>query len=71
MADRRYRVRWKELGCPTEPGTYNWNGKPVQIMGVHIQAAGRNPDAICTLICWMPGGGSELCVAGEVEQPYG
>jgi hypothetical protein len=69
MAERRYRVTWADLGCPTEPGRCEWQGKPVQVKAVNIAAADGNPDAICIVICSTPVNGPETCAVGSVELP--
>jgi len=51
---RRFQLRWSDLGCPTEPGTCEYEGKSIHVGPIHIAEAGGNPDAICTVACVSP-----------------
>jgi hypothetical protein len=71
MTERQYKATWFDLGCPTEPGTYSWDGKPIEITAFHIAAAEDNPEAICTVIRYTPLSGPETYALGAIEQPGG
>jgi hypothetical protein len=48
------RVSWGELGCPTEIGTYDVEGAPIRVRGIHIIVAENDPDALFTVIMVHP-----------------
>lgn len=45
---------WSQLGCPTEPGSYEADGKMVRVDLAHIQIAKGHPQAVFTLIAMPP-----------------
>ena len=49
MSDR-LKIRWSEIGCPTEPGTYAYQGDPIRVTRTHIEAAKQNADPICVVV---------------------
>jgi hypothetical protein len=67
MTDKRFKIRWNDLGCPTEPGNYEYQGNLVKVTRGNIEAAGGNPDAICTLICFTPISGPSSWVLGSID----
>jgi len=62
-------VQWRELGCPSAPGTYECDGKPVRVRQVNIDAAIGNPDAICHVVVFQPRSGPPQYSIGAVN-PY-
>jgi hypothetical protein len=53
--EKRFTIRWRELGSPTEPGYYSFaEGKRVRVRQHNIYAAEGNPDAICVIMCGNP-----------------
>lgn len=69
MTERRFRVLWGALGSPTKPGIYDWDGCPLHVTQVHIDAAEANPDAICYVTTSIPSSGPTMCSINSVEQP--
>jgi hypothetical protein len=50
-ADRlkqRLRIRWGDLGCPTEPCILEYQGELIEIRQSEIDAAKANPDVVFT-----------------------
>jgi hypothetical protein len=66
MTERRYIVRWGDLGCFTEPGTCDWNGRPVTVSAHSIQVSEGNPNALFTVICTIDISGVEECDVGGI-----
>jgi hypothetical protein len=46
----RTRVRWSDLGSPTEAGTYRYGVHLFDVMLGDIERANGNPDAVFTAI---------------------
>ena len=68
MTEERSRVLWSALGCPTQPGIYDWNGYLVHVEQPHVDAAEGNPDAICYLTA-ADTPGPMTCTINSVELP--
>jgi hypothetical protein len=43
-------ISWGDLGCPTEVGTYELDGAPIRVRGIHIIVAENDPEARFTVI---------------------
>ena len=69
MTERRFRLLWGALGSPTKPGIYDWDGCPLHVTQLHIDAAEGNPDAICYVTTSIPSSGPATCSINSVEQP--
>jgi hypothetical protein len=49
-----FKILWRDLGCPIEPGSYPFAGKLIRVRQHHIDTAAGNPDAVCTVVCADP-----------------
>jgi hypothetical protein len=47
---KQIKVRWGDLGSPTEPGTYRYGLDMVEVTPGDIKLAGGNPDTLFTAI---------------------
>jgi hypothetical protein len=47
---RQIKVRWSDLGSPTQPGTYRCGLDMVEVTPGDIKLANENPDAVFTAI---------------------
>ena len=65
---QRFRLRWSDLGCPTEPGTCEYQGMSIHVGRILIEEAGGNPDTICTVKCVSPYFGPPKYVVGSIER---
>ena len=70
MSDR-LKIRWSELGCPTEPGMYAYQGDPIRVTRTHIEAARENADAICIVVRLKPFIGPMSCVLSSIVSEAG
>jgi len=50
----RFKLRWSDLGCPSEPGAFEYQGRSIHVGPGHIATAAGNPNAICTVTCVSP-----------------
>jgi hypothetical protein len=44
------KIRWGDLGSPTQPGNYRYGPDMVSVMLADIEVARENPDAVFTAI---------------------
>jgi hypothetical protein len=44
------KVRWDDLGSPTQPGTYRYGSHMVEVTPGDIKLANGNPDTLFTAI---------------------
>jgi hypothetical protein len=51
-----FNILWRDIGCPMEPGTYTYAGKPIRVGRRHIDAAQGNPDAVFCVLDISAGG---------------
>jgi hypothetical protein len=49
MSDRLKILR-SEIGCPTEPGIYEYQRDPIRVMRTHSEAAEQNANAIWVVV---------------------
>jgi hypothetical protein len=47
---KEIKVRWGDLGSPTQPGNYRYGLHTVQVTPADIKLARGNPDAVFTAI---------------------
>jgi hypothetical protein len=64
MTGAHFTVRWSDLGCPTEPGTYDYDGFPIIVRSHHVEGANNDPDTIFTVISVRPVSGPEQFALG-------
>jgi hypothetical protein len=43
------KVRWGDLGCPTETGAYQFDGEAISVKIIHIAVAENDPVALFTI----------------------
>jgi hypothetical protein len=63
----RFKLRWRDLGSPTEPGICEYKGRSIHVARLDIVQAGGNPDTICTVNCLSPYFGPPKYLVGLVE----
>ena len=66
-SEQRLRIRWDDLGRPTEPCTREYNGELVSVREQDIVAAQGNPDAVFTATRFRPWTGREYYRLGSVQ----
>jgi hypothetical protein len=71
MMTEQFEIRWSDLGSPAEPGMYVYRGDMVWVKPEHIESAGGNPDAVCTMNCFMPYRGLKTYSLASIKQPRG
>lgn len=54
MSTTQFNIRWADIGCPTEPGLYDYEGKSIHVKQVHIDATRGRPEALCTVVVFTP-----------------
>ena len=66
---QRLRIRWHDLGCPTQPCTREYNGELVEVRQRDIEAADDNPNAVFAASRFQVWTGPAFYWLGEVEIP--
>ena len=66
---QRLRIRWDDLGRPTQPCTREYNGELIEVRQRDIQAADGNPNAVFTASRFRLWTGPAYYRLGEVEIP--
>ena len=56
MSNFAFSIRWGDLGCPTTPGNYEYQGKMIAVKQLHIDTADGDPDAVFSVLSGTFGG---------------
>jgi hypothetical protein len=59
------KVRWRELGCPTKMGPYQFSGEVIRVKTIHLLAAENDPDALFTVVALRPPMGPAEFILGH------
>jgi hypothetical protein len=65
--EQRLRIRWDDLGRPTEPCTREYNGELIDVRQRDIAAAQGNPNAVFIATRFRPWTGREYYRLGSVQ----
>jgi hypothetical protein len=66
----RLKIRWNDIGSPTEPGLYDYQGQPVRVARTHIEAAKQEDNPICVMVRIRPFVGREsYALSSIVAEP--
>ncbi|HEY0565020.1 MAG TPA: hypothetical protein VGC88_05520 [Terriglobales bacterium] len=66
---RRLRIKWDDIGCPTQPCTREYKGEIVEVRQCDIEAANGNPNAVFTASQFRLWGGPSYYRLGFVDIP--
>src|SRR4051812_43488946 len=66
---QRLRIKWDDLGCPTQPCTREYKGELVEVRQRDIEAANGNADAVFTASQFRLWGRPVYYRLGAVEIP--
>ena len=49
-----FNILWRDVGCPIEPGNYDFAGKSIRVRQINIDEAAGDPEAVCTVVAITP-----------------